>query len=114
MKQRLAKINFPGTRYFIHKGFIEQLIEKQHGFPKSVSFAYVDFDLYEPIKIALEYLESSLSPGGKIMVDDYDFFSTGAKTAVDEFMEKVNSVEQKYTIEIADQQLGHFAMISKL
>ena len=114
VKHRLAMVNFPIARYRIHKGFIEDLIIEHRGFPKVVSFAYVDFDFYEPIKIALEYLDNTLSPGGKIMVDDYDFFSTGAKTAVDEFMDQMNSVNQKYSVEVADEQLGHFAIISKL
>ena len=48
------------------------------------------------------------------MVDDYDFFSTGAKTATDEFIECMNSEHQKYQIEVADKQLGCFASITKL
>jgi len=114
VKHRLAMINFPITKYRVHQGYIEELINEQHDFPEAISFAYVDFDFYEPIKIALEYLDNTLSTGGKIIVDDYDFFSTGSKTAVEEFMEKVNSVNQRYSIEIADEQLGRFATISKL
>ena len=113
MKQRLALIKFPNTRFYIHQGFIENLVAEQQDFPEVISFAYVDFDFYEPIKIALEFLENTLSVGGKIIIDDYDFFSTGAKTAVDEFMEKMNSVGKNFSIKIADKQLGHFAIISR-
>jgi hypothetical protein len=35
-----------------------------------LSFAYIDFDLYEPCKIALELIESSLSVGGIIAFDE--------------------------------------------
>ena len=48
------------------------------------------------------------------MVDDYDFFSTGAKTATDEFIEHMNAEGQKYKLEIADKQLGCFALITKI
>jgi len=35
-----------------------------------LSFAYIDFDLYEPCKIALGMIESSLSVGGIIVFDE--------------------------------------------
>lgn len=114
VKSRLAMINFPESRYCIHQGFIEDLIKSKIEFPENVSFAFVDFDFYEPIKIVLEFLDLTLSEGGVIMVDDYDFFSTGAKTATDEFIENMNSERQKYELEIPDKQLGYFAMITKL
>ena len=114
VKSRLAMINFPESRYQTHQGFIEELVKTKRGFPEKVSFAFVDFDFYEPIKIALDYLDTTLSNGGIIMVDDYDFFSTGAKTATDEFIESMNSNRQRYRLEVADKRLGHFAMISKL
>ena len=114
VKSRLAMINFPESRCQIHQGFIEELVKTKSGFPERVSFAFVDFDFYEPIKIALELLNTTLTKGGIIMVDDYDFFSTGAKTATDEFIERMNSGQQRYRLDVADKQLGHFAMITKL
>jgi len=112
--ERLALVQFPRCRYHIHQGYIEDLISDLHDFPDAVSFAYVDFDFYEPIKLVLGYLATHLSVGGKIMVDDYDFFSTGAKTAVDEFITEMNLTKPRFSIEVADKQLGNFAMISKL
>lgn len=114
VKSRLAMINFPESRYQIHQGFIEESVKNKSGFPEKVSFAFVDFDFYEPIKIALEFLNSTLTKGGIIMVDDYDFFSTGAKTATDEFIDEMNSDSQSYKLEVADQQLGCFSIITKL
>ena len=49
-------------------------------------FAYVDFDFYEPILTALRFLRPRMPAGGTVVVDDYGFFSAGAKTAVDEFI----------------------------
>lgn len=39
--------------------------------PKQVSFAYVDFDFYEPIKVVLAYLHGMTRPGAIFVVDDY-------------------------------------------
>ena len=53
--------------------------------PNKVCFAYLDFDFYEPTLAGLRFLDDKLEIGGHILVDDYGFFSSGAKTAVDEF-----------------------------
>ena len=66
------------------KGFLEKSLEKKLGV-KTVCFAYVDLDLYQPTKLTLEFLNTKLVVGGYIVIDDYGFFSTGVKTAVDEF-----------------------------
>lgn len=34
------------------------------------SLAYIDFDLYEPCKVALEYVGKRLAPGGIIVFDE--------------------------------------------
>ncbi len=83
---RLAQIGFPPERYRVCAGLVHETLREGSG-PDPVCFAYVDFDFYEPIAHALDYLDRHLSPRGSIVVDDYDFFSTGAKTAVDEFMQ---------------------------
>lgn len=108
-RKKLESIHFPEDQLVIIPGFIEDSI-RSRSLPQSVSFAYVDFDLYSPIKTALQYLYSVLSKGGVIIVDDYDFFSTGAKTVVDEFME---SKKDEYTIEIPDQNLGYFCILTR-
>lgn len=108
---RLDNIEFPKNRFVIHKGFIEELIIAKKKFPKYVSFAYVDFDFYEPIKIILGYLNNVTKKGAVIMVDDYDFFSTGVKIAVDEF---IIDNESKYELFIPEKTFGCFAILTKL
>lgn len=105
----LKKIGFPGSRTKIIDGFIEKTILTP-GLPESVSFAYVDFDFYNPIKIALYYLDKVLEKGGVIIVDDYDFFSEGAKIAVDEFFSEKGSA---YTLELPIPPAGKFAVLTK-
>ena len=90
VKGRLAAINFPEERTRIVPGFIEESIKTAPTLPDEVCFAYVDFDFYEPIRTTLEFLRDRLPVDGIVLVDDYGFFSSGAKTAVDEFMAKAN------------------------
>lgn len=87
VRHRLAQIAFSPERYAIHPGWIQDTLREGKG-PDTICFAYVDFDFYEPIIYTLDYLDRHLSPNGRIVVDDYDFFSTGAKTAVDEFVQR--------------------------
>ncbi len=108
VKSKLKNIKFPKNRTHITSGYIENMKDKK--FPKKVSFAYIDFDLYIPTKFALEYLHKSMSKGGYIVVDDYDYFSKGVKTAVDEFIKKrLNDYELILPLKFA----GKFCMIHK-
>ena len=50
-----------------------------------VALAHVDGDWYESVKVCLERIWPELSPGGVIVVDDYDAW-TGCRLAVDEFI----------------------------
>ncbi len=112
---RLKNVSFPNERLVIHKGFIEESIKTETNLPTKVSFAYVDFDFYEPIKIALEYLHKNTDSGSVIIVDDYDFFSTGAKTAVDEFISDKNASSKIYECIIPEAiRYGCFAVITKI
>ncbi|MEH6537316.1 MAG: TylF/MycF/NovP-related O-methyltransferase [Psychroserpens sp.] len=112
VRNGLEKIQYSENRFVIHKSFIEELIKRKlELFPTAVSFAYIDFDFYEPTQIALDFLHGVTKKGAILMVDDYDFFSTGAKTAVDEFVKKYHSI---YDIFIPEKTFGHFAVLSKL
>ena len=106
----LRSINFPWRARSSVPGFIEETIY-QPNLPKEVCFAYVDFDFYEPILIALEFLDSRLAKNGYVVVDDYDWFSTGAKTAVDEFV-AAHSPRSESTLPIPGS--GHFAILRKV
>jgi len=90
LKARLDDIDFPEDRTRIVPGFIEETI-KSATLPDKICFAYIDFDFYEPILTTLRFLRQRVSVGGTIVVDDYGFFSSGAKTAVDEFLVEAGS-----------------------
>jgi len=106
---RLNSIKFPLARVRVVPGFIEQTA-KYKSLPKVVCFAYVDFDFYEPIKIALELLDQRLPIGGVVIVDDYGFFSEGAKIAVDEF---IGTRETRYAMEPSPEWAGHFCILRR-
>jgi O-methyltransferase len=106
----LEAIRFPLSRARIVSGFIEEAIHRED-LPPRVCFAYVDFDFYEPILIALEFLDSRLTLNGRIVVDDYDWFSTGAKTAVDEFVTRHGS---HYEFSLPIEGAGHFALLHRV
>lgn len=82
---RLADVRFPDARVRVVPGLVEETI-RRGALPPAVCFAYIDFDFYQPIKAALDAVWPRMPIGGQIVVDDYGFFSAGAKTAVDEFI----------------------------
>jgi hypothetical protein len=108
--ERLQAISYPLSRVKIVPGFIENTISLGD-LPGRVCFAYVDFDFYEPILVALNYLNEHLSKGGCIVVDDYGFFSSGAGAAVDEF---VTAHPSQYDFILPEKSAGHFAILSKI
>jgi O-methyltransferase len=69
-------------------------------FPESTSgigdikyaLVHIDADLYNPIKAGLEYFYPRLSPGGIIIVHDYNEKWRGALKAVNEFSENIPEV----------------------
>lgn len=107
---RLRAIGFPAGNVNIVHGFIEDTIHFAR-LPEQVCFAYVDFDFYQPIKIALDYLHEHLSIGGYAAVDDYGFFSAGAKSAVDEFLEQHQG---DYEFILPYEFCGKFCILKKL
>jgi len=111
---RLNAISFPSDRFVVHKGFIDRVLARDTNVPAKVSFAYVDFDFHDPIKLTLEYLHRTASIGATIIVDDYDFFSTGVKTAVDAFVRDKNSDAIAYDCFVPDNRYGAFAVLTKL
>jgi hypothetical protein len=85
VRDKLAQVAFPDSRMRLVKGWLDQTLAGPD-VPDQVAFAYVDVDFYEPIRDALAFLDRRMPPGGRIVVDDYGFFSEGAQLAVDEFV----------------------------
>jgi O-methyltransferase len=109
VQARLCEIGFPPTRVKIVPGFIEDTL-RSVDLPNKVSFAYVDLDFYNPISIALHFLDQTLVSGGFIVVDDYGFFSAGSKNAVDEFIRARNN---HYIVVDTPKFMGNFIVLRK-
>ena len=109
VRTRLDDLNFPHERIRIVPGFIEKTINGPM-LPQTVCFAYVDMNYYEPISIALHFLNTVLQPGGFIIVDDYDFLFPGVKPAVDEFFEHR---KDRYSIDFPQTLCRTFCVLSR-
>jgi O-methyltransferase len=107
---KLAAVKFPSERIRVKKGWVKDTI-KSGEVPAQVAFAYVDFDFYDPIKDALEFLDTRMPAGGRIVVDDYGYFSEGAQLAVDQF---VKAAGNRYKFEMPLPFAGHFCILSKV
>ena len=73
-----------------YQGFFPETIPD--GFEdKKFSFVHLDADLYEPVLDGLKYFYDRVSPGGYILVHDYNAW-IGARQAVDEFFESKKGI----------------------
>jgi O-methyltransferase len=107
---KLDAIGFPRERTKVRKGWIKETLRSGE-LPDQIAFAYVDFDFYEPIKDALSFLDTHMPPGGRILVDDYGFFSQGAQLAVDEF---IAAAGNRFSFETPLPFAGHFCILRKV
>jgi O-methyltransferase len=106
----LQSIKFNLDRVEINEGFFNQNNINTFKIPDIISFAYIDFDFYQPTYDVLITIQKRLISGSILIVDDYDFFSTGAKTAVDEW-HKINN--QFFDLKIVKTLNSSFAIIKK-
>ena len=102
---KLAELTFPSERLHVVEGFLN--IEETR-LPDKIAFAYIDFDLYQPILTALELIDERLVEKGRIMIDDYGFFSSGVEKAVKEF----TSGRPRYSIHLPPAYAGHFCVLT--
>jgi O-methyltransferase len=107
---RLDAVGFPRERTKVRKGWVDDTLRSGE-LPHQIAFAYVDFDFYDPIKNALNFLDAHMLPGGRILVDDYGFFSQGAQLAVDEF---IAAAGNRFSFETPLPFAGHFCILKKV
>jgi len=107
----LKIINFDIKKVEVNKGFFNKDNLKTFNFPKAIAFAYIDFDFYQPTVDVLNVINDKMIKDSIFIVDDYDFFSTGAKTALDEWYTKN---KERYTLEVIKTTNSSFAIIKKV
>lgn len=79
----LKKIDGDPSKTIIHKGQFPQSATGLEDM--KFSLVNIDADLYNPVKAGLEYFYPRLSPGGVILIHDYNHKWEGLMRAVDEF-----------------------------
>jgi len=57
-----------------------------------IALAHIDCDWYEPVSYCLHYVWPRLSPGGLIVLDDYNDWS-GCRKATDEFLSSHSAID---------------------
>lgn len=100
---RMSEISF--QNYKIWAGFINE----NTFIPNAISFAYLDMDFFMPTLVGLRLVWPSLLREGVVLVDDYGFFSSGAKRAVDDFVSWTEDAE----FSDSPPGAGPFAVIRK-
>jgi asparagine synthase (glutamine-hydrolysing) len=72
-----------GGKVVLHKGLFEDTV---HFDPKTrIALAHLDCDWHDPVKFCLERTVEVLSPGGFMVLDDYNDYG-GCRTATDQFL----------------------------
>lgn len=107
---RLRSIAFPADRVRVVEGFISPDLPTDL-LPETIAFAYLDFDLYEPILVGLELLHPRCRAGSVLMIDDYGYFSAGPQTAVAEFL---TAHPDRYELLEAPAGTGHFCALRRI
>ncbi len=88
LSQAIQLFEFEGYVELVKGDALVTIPEFQRQRPEVlVSFAYIDFDLYEPVKVALTYLEEVLVVGGIVAFDEGIALSwPGETVALKEFL----------------------------
>ncbi|MFC2100300.1 TylF/MycF/NovP-related O-methyltransferase [Bacteroidota bacterium] len=74
----------------IHKGYFPETTKDLEN--EQYALVNIDADLYNPIKSGLDYFYPRLSPGGVLIVHDYNPDWEGAMKAVDEFKARIPEI----------------------
>jgi O-methyltransferase len=79
----MEQTGYPRQRIHYHPGRVEDTIPAQA--PERIALLRLDTDWYESTKHELEHLYERVTPGGVVIIDDYDYWE-GARKAVDEYI----------------------------
>jgi asparagine synthase (glutamine-hydrolysing) len=85
VRQTFARFGRPvdGERVELVKGLFEETLPGRPDAP--IALAHIDCDWFEPVTYCLDYVWPRLSPGGFMVLDDYNDWS-GCRKATDGFL----------------------------
>jgi O-methyltransferase len=78
VRNRLEEVGFPPERTHLVAGHLDEEITATH-LPEQVCLAFLDSNLYEPTRIALDLLHDHLPTGATVVVDGYGYFIAGPR-----------------------------------
>jgi hypothetical protein len=84
----MAQLDYPADRIHYHPGLVEETIPERA--PEQIALLRLDTDWYASTRHELEHLYDRVSPGGVVIIDDYDYWE-GSRKAVDEFIERTGA-----------------------
>lgn len=85
VKEGISEVDYPAERVHFHQGMVEETIPEQA--PGKIALLRLDTDWYASTIHELDNLYDRLTPGGVLIIDDYDFWK-GSRQATDEFIAK--------------------------
>jgi hypothetical protein len=85
VEQGMAETEYPADKVHFHPGLVEDTTPGQA--PERIALLRLDTDWYASTLHELEVLYDRLSPGGVLIIDDYDDWD-GARKATDEWLAK--------------------------
>lgn len=84
----IGQVGYPEALVNQHVGWFNDTLPKDAASVGSVALLRLDGDWYDSTKVCLDYLYDSVSEGGLVVVDDYDYYE-GCHRAIDEFLAKL-------------------------
>jgi hypothetical protein len=96
VEHNLRAANCDLSRFTMVQGDIRTTAVRMNSMPGNVAVAYIDVDIYEPAKAALDALTEKLAPGAILMFDDFDCMGAtneaGERRALLEWLQENPSV----------------------
>ena len=84
----MKKIGGDSSKLKIHAGYFPDSAKGLEN--ETFALVNIDADLYNPVKAGLEFFYPRMSPGGIILIHDYNHRWEGLVKAVDEFAAKTS------------------------
>ena len=88
VQKHIQKLKYPKEKIHYVKGMVEDTLPNHKH--KQIAYLRLDTDFYSSTKVELKYLYPYISPGGVIIVDDYDSKFIGCTRAVHEYFDENN------------------------
>ena len=84
----MEQTGYPAELVHYHPGRVEDTIPGQA--PERIALLRLDTDWYESTRHELDHLYDRVTPGGVVIIDDYDYWE-GARKAVDEYLARTGA-----------------------